>query len=89
MAPRPRKTLNPKSSDFGVRFAIHLRGMLDKRKLGAAEFLTLVQKAGVDVSAATVRKWLSGDRLPMAQDFEGIGRALGMPDYRQSMPPPK
>lgn len=89
MAARPRKELDPKSKDFGVRFAIHLRGLLDKRKLGIGEFITLVENSGLDVSLATVKKWLSGDRVPRAEDFEFIGAALRIQDYRQAMPPPR
>ncbi len=89
MAPRPRKALNPKSTDFGVRFGIHLRALLDKRKLETVDFIALIQKSGIDVAANAIRKWLSGDRLPRPQDAERIGEVLRLKDYREVWPPPR
>lgn len=88
MSPRARKPLDPKSKDFGVRFAIHLRKLLDKRKLTSAEFLSALRDAGLDVAPVTVKKWISGENVPLAQDFEYIAKALGIRDYRRTLPPP-
>jgi len=87
MAPRPRKPLDPKSHDFGTRFGLHLRSLLDKRNLGPSEFLSGLKREGVDVSSEAVRKWLAGDRLPRPQDMEQIGRVLRLKDYRHVLPP--
>lgn len=84
----PRKTLNTRSKDFGIRLGLHLRKLLGKRKLSAAQFRDTCQREGLDVSIVTVHKWLRGERLPLARDFEEIGKALGMKDYRQALPPP-
>lgn len=87
MAPRPRKALNPKSTDFGVRFGIHLRGLLDKRKLGAVEFRERLNEAGVGVSGSTVKTWLTGTHFPRHRDMEAIGGVLALKDYRHLLPP--
>jgi hypothetical protein len=50
MAAMPRKKLSDKSKDFGIRFGLHLRKLLDKRKLTAPEFHQAVRRAGLDVS---------------------------------------
>ena len=89
MTPRRRKFLNPRSDDFGVRFGIHLRELLDKRKLTVGEFSERVQAAGVNVSAEAVHKWIAGGRIPRPQDMEGIAAALGLKDYRHLLPPPQ
>lgn len=89
MTPRARKELDPKSKDFGVRFGIHLRELLDKRKLGAADLLELVQDEGLDVSPSTIKKWVAGERLPRVEDLQIIGLVLNLRDYRHSLPPPK
>lgn len=89
MAPRPRKPLDEKSSDYSTRFALNLRKQLDKRKIGQTAFLEALKHAGLEVSTQTVGKWISGDRLPRCYDLEFIGEALGLRDYRQVLPPPK
>ena len=89
MSPRARKQLDPRSKDFKVRFAIHLRGLLAKRKMTAVDFLAALERAGLKVAAVTVRKWLSGENVPQAEDFEAVASALGIRDYRHALPPPK
>lgn len=88
MSPRKRKILDPKSKDFGTRFARHLRTLIDKRKMTPAAFVDELNGAKLAVSYSTIKKWLSGDRLPRAEDFETIGRVLHLKDYRDAMPPP-
>ena len=88
MSPRQRKFLSPKSTDFGVRFAIHLRKLLDERGLKPLDFIRKMQDARADVTPGGIRKWLAGDRLPRPQDAEGIARILGLNDYRDIWPPP-
>lgn len=88
MSPRPRKHLDQRSKRFETRFAIHLRDMLDKRGMTAAEFLARMQAAGVDVTIEAVKKWLRAERLPRPQDAETIGRILGIKDYRHVWPDP-
>lgn len=87
--PRPRKEIDPKSKEYGDRFALRLRDLLDRRKLNAAEFLDRVRAAGVDVSAEAIRKWIAGDHLPRPQDMPAIGTVLGLRDYRDLLPPPE
>lgn len=86
MAPRPRKVLSKTAKDFPTRFALHLRELLDKRKLTTADFREAVKRAGLDVAAVTVKKWLSGERLPRADDLVPIGKSLGLKDYRLVLP---
>jgi hypothetical protein len=88
MSPRPRKELDTKSKRFDTRFAIHLRKLLDKRRLTTNELHERVQAVGLDVSFQTVTKWLSGERLPRAEDAESIAAALGIKDYRHVWPDP-
>jgi hypothetical protein len=88
VSPRPRKFLDPRSRRFEVRFAIRLRALLDERKMGPSEFVERLQAAGLDVTIEAVKKWLSGDRLPHADDAEKIGKVLGLKDYRQVWPLP-
>lgn len=88
MTPRQRKELDPKSTDFATRFAIHLRGLFDKRKFSTATFLDELRAGGLDVSDVTVNAWLSGTRLPRVGDLEHIGRVLRIPDYRNVLPKP-
>lgn len=89
MSPRPRKPLDPRSRAFEVRFAIRLRGLLDKRGMSAAELADCLQRAGIDVTSEAVKKWLRAERLPHPADAEVIGRILGLKDYRQLWPPPQ
>ena len=84
---RERRKLNPRSKKFNVRFAIHLRALLEKRKLTAAEFHNRLNDARLHVSENLVMKWLSGDRYPRPDDLEAIGLALGLSDYRKIFPP--
>lgn len=84
---RARNELDPRSTKYGVRFGLHLRALLKNKKLGSTEFLQKLKADGLDVSLATVGKWLSGDRLPRCYDLESIGRVLGIRDYRQVLPP--
>lgn len=86
MAPRARKHLDPHSTRFEIRFAIHLRELLDKRKLTPVDFIDRLQAAGVNVSAIAVRKWIAGAHLPRPQDAPAIGRVLGLKDYRHLWP---
>ncbi len=88
MSPRPRKHLDPKSRKFEVRFAIRLRKMLDDRNMTPADFVDRLNRAGLDVSFETVKKWMSADRLPRPQDAEAIGKALSLKDYREAWPAP-
>lgn len=87
MAPRPRKALNPKSKDFPTRFALHMRTLVDERGLSTVEFLSAVQREGLDVSPSTVKKWIAGERLPRIEDLRIIGRVLKLKDYRHALPP--
>ena len=88
MSPRQRKFLDPRSSDFGVRFAIRLRDLLDKQQLTPAKFVDKLQSAGIDVTLQAVQKWLSAERIPRPQDMETIARLVGLKDYRFLLPPP-
>jgi hypothetical protein len=88
MSPRPRKHLDPRSKRFEVRFAIHLRELLDERGIGPSEFLDRLRGAGADVTGEAVKKWLSGDALPRPPDMERIGKLLCLEDYRFVLPPP-
>lgn len=88
MSPRPRKALNPKSDDFGVRFGLHFRDLLDKRGLGPSEFLEMLRKAGLDISASTFKSWTTGTHFPRHRDMETIGAVLGLRDYRKLLPRP-
>jgi len=67
-------------------FATHLRALLEKRRMTAESFHEAVRSEGLDVAAITVRKWISGDRLPRADDLVAIGTALGLKDYRFVLP---
>lgn len=89
MAPRPRKELDPKSDRYEIRFAIHLRDLLEKRGLTPIEFIQKVQDAGIDVSTIAIRKWIAGDHIPRPQDTPAIARVLGLDDYRHLWPPIK
>lgn len=88
MTPRRRKPLDPQSPDFTIRFAIHLRRLLARRKLGTAKFHAALHRHKLEVSRVTVAKWLNGERLPRVGDLEGIARALGLNDYRRVLPEP-
>lgn len=89
MSPRPRRHLSPRSTQFETRFAIQLRGLLDKQKLTAADFLDRIRAAGVDVTRESVNKWIAGYHVPRPQDMPAIGRVLGLKDYRHLLPPPE
>jgi hypothetical protein len=65
-----------------------LRALLDEGGMDASEFVERVQAAGVDVTSEAVKKWISGDSVPRAQDLERIGHALGLKDYRRQLLPP-
>lgn len=88
MSPRREKQLNPRSRDFPTRFARHLRQLLKRKRLSVAEFRNNLRTAGLNVSMIAVRKWLSAERVPHAQDFEAIAKALGIRNYKNVMPPP-
>ena len=88
MSPQKRRQLDPRSKKFEVRFAIQLRGLLDRAELGPTEFVAKIKNAGVDYSVEAVKKWLSGQRIPRPQDVEKLGRILGLDDYRKIWPPP-
>jgi transcriptional regulator with XRE-family HTH domain len=87
MTPRNRKPLDVDSPDFAPRFAIHLRELVAARKLTTPEFHEALQAQGLDVSRATVVKWLNGERLPRVGDLEHIGAVLKCRDYRMVLPP--
>src|SRR5262245_8001155 len=86
MAARPRRTLDQRSKRFEVRFAIQLKKFLDDRGFTPADFVERLHRAGLDVSYESVKKWLSGDRLPRPEDAVQIGKALSLDDYRKVWP---
>jgi hypothetical protein len=88
MSPRPRKHLDPRSKRFEVRFALRLRALLEDRDFTMIDFVDRLARAGLDVSLESVKKWLSGDRMPRPQDAEVIGRALSLKNYRDIWPDP-
>src|SRR5262249_54018030 len=85
---RSRKYLNPRSRDFSVRFGIHLRSLVDERKMGTGDFLNALREQDLDVTIEAVKKWLSGDRHPRLRDLERIASALGLSEYPHLLPPP-
>jgi len=86
---RQRVDINAKTKDFGQRFALRLREVMDKRKLSSADVAELITKAGVSkMSARGVDAWLRGTSGPKFRDLERIGRALGFEDYRDLLPQP-
>lgn len=89
MTPRPRHELDPSSDDYGTRWAIHLRKLVDQRRLTAAEFREQLEAVGLEVSHQTVEAWLRGRRLPRVGDLEMIARVLKVADYRKILPPPR
>lgn len=85
---RERKTLDPLSADLQVRFALHLRDMLDKKKWSPSDLSERLKTHGLDIDPAGVNVWLRGDGLPKAKDLEAVGNALGLKDYRKVLPEP-
>ncbi len=89
MAPRKRHDLDPRSDDYGTRWAIHLRKLVDQRRLSPAEFREQLKVEGLEISHQTIEAWLRGRRLPRVGDLERIARVLGTTDYRKILPPPR
>ena len=89
MAPRKRHDLDPSSHDYATRWAIHLRKLVDQRRLSPAECWERLKVEGLEVSHQTVEAWLRGRRLPRVGDLEMIARVLKVADYRKILPPPR
>lgn len=87
MAPRQRKPLSAKDGDYKVRFALHLRGLLEERKLTPGAFLARLQEAGLEIEQHGVNHWLRGESMPRLADMPAVGQALRMKDYRKLLPP--
>jgi hypothetical protein len=87
MAPRKRHDLDPSSDDYATRWAIHLRKLVDQRRLSPAEFREQLEAVGLEVSPQTVKAWLRGRRLPRVADLESIAAVLKVADYRKVLPP--
>ncbi len=87
MAPRPRHDLDPSSDDYGTRWAIHFRKLVDARGLTPAAIRERLKVEGLEVSAQTIAGWLRGRRLPRVGDLEIIARVLRLRDYRKILPP--
>lgn len=85
---RQRNELDPGSADLQVRFALHLRALLEAKKLSSAEAAARITAAGLPTEVPAVNHWLRGDNMPKAKDLETIGRALGLADYRKLLPEP-
>ncbi len=88
MTPRKRKELDPDSRDVGIRFAIHLRKLIDARGMTPADLHAKLVEGGTEVSMELVKKWLRGDGFPRPNDLESLGNALDMRDYRFVLPAP-
>jgi len=89
MSPHTRADLDQHSDDIGTRWAIHLRKLVDRRKLSFGDFVRELASSGLDVSPQTVKAWLRGRRLPRVGDLEIIAQVLKVADYRKILPPPK
>lgn len=89
MTPRPRHELDPSSDNYNTRWAIHLRTLLDRQRLTAAEFRKQLEAVGLEVSLPSVKAWLRGRRLPRLPDLESIAAVLKVADYRRILPPPR
>lgn len=89
MTPRKRFDLDPSSDDYGTRWAIHLRRLVDQRRLSPAEFRERLKVEGLEISHQTIEAWLRGRRLPRVGDLEMIARVLKVADYRKILPPPR
>lgn len=87
MAPRQRKPLSKTDTDYKVRFALHLRGLLEERGLSSTDFLSRLEEAGLEVELAAVQHWLRGTSTPRPADMWAVGAALRMKDYRKAYPP--
>lgn len=85
----PRKTIDPNSTELRHRFALHLRALLDSKGWGASELHRQIILAGLTHSLGAVHSWLSGKRIPEAQDLETLaGIVIPGEDWRQILPPP-
>jgi transcriptional regulator with XRE-family HTH domain len=67
---------------FNLRFAKHLRALMDKRKVSVADLAATIGR-GDEV----VYQYLRGQTLPSVEVLEAIGTALALPDYRKVLPP--
>jgi hypothetical protein len=86
--PRPRKKIRPRNAaDFLSRFALHLRKIMDDNNWISKDVSEKLAAGGVDIGPRGVDVWLRGEGSPKFRDLEKIGRALGMKDYRDILPP--
>jgi hypothetical protein len=87
VSPRQRKSLDKrKKSD---RFAIHLRELMDAKGWQIGDLHEALSQAGVKFDKPAIAKWLRGDSHPHFLQLEALGKAFGLTDYRDVLPPPK
>ena len=87
--PRQRTEIKAKDArDLPERFALHLRKIMADREWSSKDVAERISAAGVPIGARGVDVWLRGEGSPKFKDLEKIGRALGLRDYRELLPPP-
>lgn len=86
--PRERKQIDPSSTDFNDRFALHLRAVMERKKWSSSDLVARLQAAGMSIDTRAVDTWLRGDAMPKAKDLETVGQICGFRDYRFVLPPP-
>lgn len=89
VAKKRRKLTIAERKTVEGRFAVHLRALMDAKKWQVGDLheqLELFAPGAVDKPA--IQAWLRGQSMPKAKLIEPIGKALGLSDYRQVLPPP-
>lgn len=85
---RRRNELDPSSPDINIRFALHLRGLLERKHWTASDLTERLKAAGLAIEIFGVNTWLRGEGMPKAKDLEIVGRVCGLSDYRKILPEP-
>lgn len=80
---RPRVELDENSPDIRVRFALKLRGLMEKKGWSSAD---LAER--IDVNNRAIDAWMRARSMPQPETLEPLARAFGISDYRKILPEP-
>ncbi len=87
--PRRRLEIDSGARDLPSRFARHLLDLMEKNGWSSKDVSQRLSRAGLEIGPRGVDVWLRAEGSPKFRDLETIGRALGLKDYRDVLPPPK
>ena len=88
MAKKRRKLTSTERKTIEGRFAVHLRALMDAKGWQVGDLHEQLTRFAVDIEKPAIHVWLRGKSLPKAKFLEPLGRALGLKDYREVLPPP-